>query len=165
MNKKSKKLKTPKSIEDFALRDLGAILRRERERRRLTMLQVAERAKKSKAAIHFYETGQRPINFSTLINLCSAIRVSPDYIIHRWMESETFDVLDEERRKEYHSVIEEMIKYGFSNELDNLLVYFRGLINQEKETRERIRQKERIQKEYFAMKELREGGKQDDDGI
>ena len=119
------------------------------------MLEVGKRSGRSKVAIHMYETGQRPIHFGTFIKLCAAIRVSPSYVIDRWMEKDSFDVLDEQRRKEYHEVIDEMIKYGFSQDLDRLLVYFRGLIAREKEIRDRIRQRERIQKQYHALRDMR----------
>jgi len=165
MKKKKKNLKGPKNIEDFALRDLGGIFRRERERRRLTQIEIADRIGKSRTAVILYENGQRAIHWGTFIKLCSAIRVSPGFILERWMESDSFDVLDEERRKEYHDVIDEMIKYGFSSELDNLLIYFRGLISKEKEMRERERFREKIQKEYRAIKELKgeQGGQGDKD--
>jgi len=152
MKKKPTKLKTPETIEDFAQRELGAILRRERERRRLSLLEVGKRAKKSRSAIHFYETGQRPIHFATLINLCAAIRVSPAFIIERWMQADTFNVLDEQRRKEYHLVIDDMIKFGYSRELDNLIAYYRGLIDKAKEYRERERMQREIKK-YFRGRE------------
>jgi len=112
------------------------------------MLEVGKRAGKSKIAVHFYETGKRPIHFGTFIKLCSAIRVSPDWVIERWMRKDTFHVLDAERKKEYHGIIDDMITYGFSRELDNLIFYFRGLIDKEKQVRERIRQKRQID-EYF----------------
>ena len=152
MKKIDKKPKTPKSIEDFSLRELGSIFKRERERRRITQGEIAKRIEKSKTAVVYYENGSRPIHWGTFIKLCSAIRVSPSYIIDKWMNKDSFDVLDEQRRKEYHTVIDEMIKYGFSTELDNLLVYFRGLINREKEIREKLRQKKMIG-EFFREKE------------
>jgi len=109
---------------------------------------VAKRIGKSKTAIVLYEQGRRPIHWGTFIKLCGAIRVSPSYILERWMEGNSFDVLDEGRRKEYHNTIDEMIKYGFSRDLDTLLVYFRGLIEREKEARERLRRKKLAEKYY-----------------
>jgi len=41
------------------------------------------------------------------------------------MESDVFDVIDEERRKEYHTILDDMIKYGFSRDMDTIFVYFR----------------------------------------
>ena len=163
MKKNPHNPKTPKSIEDFATRDLGAIFRHERERRRLTLDQVAKRAGRSKSSIGHYENGIRPIHFGTFVKLCSAIPVSPAYVWDRWMESDSFDVLDEYRRKEYHDLIDNMIEYGFSRELDNLLFYFRGLIDREKEIRERMRRQRMIQKDTKHLKDLR--GDQEDNGV
>ena len=164
--KNSKNPETPKNIEGFALRKLGAIIRRERERRRLTQLEIGKRMGKSKIAVHFYETGQRPIHFGTFVKLCAAIRVSPAFILERWQESDVFDVIDEERRKEYHSILDDAIKFGFSRDVDTIFFYLKGLIEKEKEMRERTRLKEQIQKEYYGLKELgKERGDQGDNGI
>ena len=159
MKKNSKNPKTPKSIEDFALKKLGIIIRREREKRRLTQLEIGKRMGKSKIAVHFYETGQRPVHFGTFVKLCAAIRVSPGFIMERWMESDVFDVIDEERRKEYHTILDDMIKYGFSRDMDTIFVYFRGLIEQEKETRRRQASKKKIE-DFF-----RERGDQGDKDV
>lgn len=155
----SKIRKAPESIEDFGVRSLGAIFRRERERRRFTQLEIAKRIGKSKIAVGFYERGLRPIHFGTFVKLCSAIRISPGFVIDQWMRSEVFDVLDEERRKEYHKVLDDAIKYGFSLEIDSVFLWFRGLIEQEKERRKREASRKKIQ-EYIGKRE-----DQGDDGI
>jgi len=79
--------------------------------------------------------------------------------MERWMESDVFDVIDEERRKEYHTILDDMIKYGFSRDMDTIFVYFRGLIEQEKETRRRQASKKKIE-DFF-----RERGDQGDKDV
>jgi transcriptional regulator with XRE-family HTH domain len=83
-------------IEGLALRELGMILRMERERQGLTQREVGKKIGKSKIAIHFYETGQRPVNLGRLIELCLALRVSPRYVMERWMGLGAFNILDKQ---------------------------------------------------------------------
>ncbi len=149
---KGKNPQTPKKIEDFALRKLGAILRRERERRGLTQLEIGKRMGKSKIAIHFYETAKRPIHWGTFVKLCSALRTSPAFIIDRWMRSDVFDVLDEERKREYRETLEEAFRYNLTLELDSFMVYFRGLIEREKEIKRRLTIKREFDQYYPKQK-------------
>ena len=116
---------------------------------------------KSKIAVHYYESAKRPIHFGTFAKICAAIRVSPGFVIDEWMKSDAFDVIDDQRRKEYHEILEEMIKYGFSRELDVLTIYYRGLVEKEKEIR-RIEASKRKIDTYFPKTKR---GDQDDDGI
>ena len=162
MSKKKKNFQIPKNIDDFAGKELGAILRQEREKRGLSQVEVAKRIGKSATAVIYYEAGKRPIHFSKFIRFCSALRVSPGYILETWMSQRSFRLLDEQRRKEYHKTVDDMIEYGFSRDLDTLFVYFRGLIEKEKETRERVKRREQIQKEYYALKDLH--GREDQGG-
>jgi transcriptional regulator with XRE-family HTH domain len=83
-------------IEGLAHRELGMILRMEREHQGLTQREVGKRIGKSDIAIHYYETGKRPVHLGRLIELCYALRVSPRYVMERWMGLGAFDILDKQ---------------------------------------------------------------------
>jgi transcriptional regulator with XRE-family HTH domain len=83
-------------IEGLALRELGMILRVERERQRLTQREVANRIGKSRTAVVLYENGKRPIHFGRLIGFCFALGVSPRHVIERWMGLGAFEILDKQ---------------------------------------------------------------------
>lgn len=54
---------------------LGETMRRMREASHLTAAQVADRMSVSKVSVHYWETGKRQINASTLKEYCAVINV------------------------------------------------------------------------------------------
>lgn len=56
-------------------RELGEIMRRNREERHITLQQVADRLNVSQVSVHYWETGKRQINASTLKEYCAVLDV------------------------------------------------------------------------------------------
>lgn len=56
-------------------KELGEVMRRNREAKGITLLQVAERLRVSEVSVHYWETGKRQINASTLKEYCAVLGV------------------------------------------------------------------------------------------
>lgn len=56
-------------------KELGEVMRRNREAKSITLLQVAERLHVSEVSVHYWETGKRQINASTLKEYCAVLGV------------------------------------------------------------------------------------------
>jgi hypothetical protein len=78
---------------------------------------------------------------------CNALRVSPSYIIDRWQKQGGFSGIDKDRMLEHHQTLDEMVEYGLHLEIDNLMLYFKSLINIEKEFKKR--EADRRKRELF----------------
>lgn len=55
--------------------ELGRVMRQNREKKGIQQRQVADRLKVSEVSVHYWETGKRQINASTLTRYCDAIGV------------------------------------------------------------------------------------------
>ena len=61
--------------QDFALR-----LKREREKQRISQLDLALKEELSQNMVNLIETGKRVPNLSTIFKLCDALSISPDVL-------------------------------------------------------------------------------------
>lgn len=152
---KKKKLKN----FEVPIQNLRKIMKREREKKGISQEAAGKLMGISRPYMSQLESGNRHIYWDLWIAWCAALRISPTYIIDQWARTGAFDELDQERMKQCHKVIDEMGKYGLHIELDNLMGYFQALIDAEKETRRRERQKKEF-KSWFAYKDrIKDGDK------
>jgi transcriptional regulator with XRE-family HTH domain len=68
---------------------LGETMRRFRETKGITLLQVAEMMNVTKVSVHYWETGKRQINASALKEYCAAIGVKVQQLFDAMEEGET----------------------------------------------------------------------------
>ncbi|MFI3257442.1 MAG: helix-turn-helix transcriptional regulator [Spirochaetales bacterium] len=78
--------------KDFALR-----LKKEREKQRISQLDLALKAELSQNIVNLIETGKRVPNLSTIFKLCDALSISP-YVLFKTQEKEREEIKDEIRR-------------------------------------------------------------------
>lgn len=55
--------------------ELGEVMRRNREAKRITLAQIAKRLQVSEVSVHYWETGKRQINASTLKEYCAVLGI------------------------------------------------------------------------------------------
>lgn len=119
----------------WSINVLKNLMRQERERLGLSQERIAKHMGISGAYLSQLENGQRHIYWSMWIKWCAALRFSPATAVDKWIRSGGFDEIDEDRMKDYHQTIDLLKEYGFNVELDNLMVYFKGLIENEQRSR------------------------------
>jgi transcriptional regulator with XRE-family HTH domain len=141
-------VKVPKKFElgrgDESLESLRKLMRSERKRKGWSQEKIAKIMGISPAYLSQLENSKRHIYWELWIVWCSALSISPSYLVDKWMRVGAFDRFDKKRKLEYHKSIDQMIELGFSKELENLMLYFTGLINQEMEARRKEHKKERF---------------------
>ena len=148
----------PKKFEleggDKSLERLRKLMRSERKRKGCSQEKVAKIMGISPAYLSQLENSKRHIYWELWIAWCSALSTSPSYFVDKWMRVGAFDRYDKKRKLEYHKIIDQMLELSLSTELDNLMLYFKGLMAQELEARRKEDKKER-----FADKFRKEEGK------
>jgi transcriptional regulator with XRE-family HTH domain len=132
--------KEPKEII-WSINVLKNLMRQERERLGISQDRVAKHMGISGAYLSQLENGQRHIYWSMWIKWCAALHFSPATAVDKWMRSGGFDEIDADRRADYHQTIDLLIEYGFNIELDNLMVYFKSLIENEQRAKRIAAQK------------------------
>jgi transcriptional regulator with XRE-family HTH domain len=83
-------------------RQVAARLRIEREKARISQMDLSFLAGLSQNQVFCIETGRRIPNLYTLLKICNALRISPAVL---------FDVSDEERQKDRETAMRLVAKY------------------------------------------------------
>jgi transcriptional regulator with XRE-family HTH domain len=94
-------------IEDMAeieaqIRQVAARLREEREKARISQMDLSFLAGLSQNQVNYIETGKRTPNLYTILKICKALHISPSVL---------FNTADEERQKAREAVINLISKY------------------------------------------------------
>ncbi|GHV80524.1 transcriptional regulator [Spirochaetia bacterium] len=94
-------------IEDMGeieaqIRQLAVRLREEREKARISQMDLSYLAGLSQNQVHYIETGKRIPNLYTILKICGALQISPAVL---------FSPADEQRQKARETIINLVSKY------------------------------------------------------
>jgi len=150
MPKNTKKIRLEEMEQPVRL--LREVMQRERKRLGISQKRVADLMGISDSYYSQLEKGTRHMYWEMWLVWCAALRLSPSYAIDKWERLGGFHAFDKARIKEYHETIDLMVNYGFNIELDNLMVYFKSLIDQEKAARLREEERQRFKTWFKELK-------------
>lgn len=77
------------------LKDMGKRLAERRKQLRLTQEEVAERADLTTQTISTAETGKKALRPSSIISICAALDISPDYLLLGRISGEDLSILSQ----------------------------------------------------------------------
>jgi transcriptional regulator with XRE-family HTH domain len=123
-------------------------MRNQRNRLNLSQDRVSESLGISKATLSEMETGHIAFSLERWLNWCAVLKLSPVDVLKKWEMSEAYAEITKERRNGFHKLVDNMIKYGFSFQLDSWMGFFNNLVQEEKQKR-RIEESKRKIKKYF----------------
>lgn len=75
-------------VADVNYRDLGKRIKQQRIMNRLTQEELAEKSGISCSFVGHIERGEKKFSIGTLVALCNALRVSPNYLLQDSMDLE-----------------------------------------------------------------------------
>lgn len=65
---------------------IGAVLRKYRKQRKMSMQEVADKLNVTKTAVHYWESGKRSIYADQMLDYCDVIDLDPQQIIKEVLE-------------------------------------------------------------------------------
>jgi transcriptional regulator with XRE-family HTH domain len=65
---------------------IGAVLRKYRKQRKMSMQDVADKLNVTKTAVHYWESGKRSIYADQMLDYCDVIGLDPQQIIKEVLE-------------------------------------------------------------------------------
>ncbi|GHU60480.1 transcriptional regulator [Spirochaetia bacterium] len=84
------------------IRQIAVRLREERERARISQMDLSYLAGLSQNQVHYIETGKRTPNLYTILKICAALQISPAVL---------FNPADEQRQKTREMIISLITRY------------------------------------------------------
>jgi transcriptional regulator with XRE-family HTH domain len=84
------------------IRQIAVRLREEREKARISQMDLSFLAGLSQHQVHYIETGKRTPNLYTILKICAALQISPAVL---------FNPADEQRQKARETIISLVTKY------------------------------------------------------